>query len=151
LIDSREHSIEIKSAYQFDRQSWQPFSSSSLKLGLTLYCRVDGSFAVCDPLRNTNSQPHIFNFDSNTLWNGLYSSDRNKVLCNGLIHDWVYWQNQPDSSPFELLRQVIQELSHPTEWVRPARPTSLFMDDVRDIPMIEPNMRQHQLPMFPQE
>jgi hypothetical protein len=138
LSDSYDRSVEVTSAYQFDRQLWQPFTPEPLQLGLTLYCRVDGSFAVCDPLR-PDSQPRVFNFDTSSLWNGLYAdkSDRSKVLCNGLIHDWVYWQNQPDASPFHLLRQVIQELAHPTEWMRPARPARLFVDDVRDMPMLE--------------
>jgi hypothetical protein len=138
LSDSYDRSVEVTSAYQFDRQLWQPFTPEPLQLGLTLYCRVDGSFAVCDPLR-PDSQPRVFNFDTYSLWNGLYADkgDRSKVLCNGLIHDWVYWQNQPDASPFHLLLQVIQELAHPTEWMRPARPARLFVDDVRDMPMLE--------------
>jgi hypothetical protein len=137
LVDSRDNSVEVTSTYQFDRQAWKPFTTKPLKLGLTIYCRVDGSFAVYDPLRTEKTQPRIFNFDSSTLWNGLPPNKQGKVLCNGLIHDWVYWQNKPDASPFGLLCQVIQKLSHPAEWMRPARPARLFVDDVRDIPMIE--------------
>ncbi|MCI0399264.1 MAG: hypothetical protein L0332_00455 [Chloroflexi bacterium] len=79
-----------------------------------------------------------FHFTSQTLLNGL--AQNGKMLCNGLIDDWVRWQYQPDqdnASPFPALLRVLDQLSHPSEPIKPGKPTRLFIDDVRDIPTID--------------
>lgn len=110
--------------------------------------RVDDGFSVWDSARNSSifkDEPVYtlfdlsYDFSLDTLWNGLKVEDR--LLCNGLIADWVKWQYQPEqseTSPFQLLKRVIEHLSpDPHEWMRPGKPTRISINDVRDIPTID--------------
>lgn len=110
--------------------------------GLTLYARVDGSFSVWDPIRNN---PHWqsrmqaplseYEFSREELWDGLEQNGR--VVCNGLIRDWVSWQLRR-SEPFERLRRVLRVLSpDEQEPLTPGEPARIAIDDVRDIPTLE--------------
>lgn len=118
---------------------------------IILYARIDGSFLLWDSVRNKwnvgnniaypanfmSKLPTSFRFTENTLWDGLL--EQGKPLCNGLIRDWVSWQNQPEAdSPFGILKQVLKHLSpHMEEQIVPGVPTRVSLDDVRDIPTIE--------------
>jgi len=122
------------SFFDFDTQAWQNLEQPPLLWSLVIYIRVDGGFSVQDPARIGSSAYH---FSANTLWNGLKTSD-GKVLCNGLIQDWVNWQNQRDQSTFQLLTRVIRQLSpHASERIEPGEPTRVSIEDVRDIPTIK--------------
>jgi hypothetical protein len=138
------------SRYDFAHQAWPRPKTQPVKPGLVIYARVDGSFSVWDPARNYSKatqvnginppdRPTAYHFTPDNIWNGL--EYEKKVLCNGLIRDWVTWQNQPDqdqNSPFKLLSDVIEKLSpHPTEWMRPGKPIRVSLEDVRDIPTVE--------------
>jgi len=138
------------SRFDFAHQVWPRSKARPVMPGLVIYVRVDGSFSVWDPARNywkamqvkgvdQPDRPSAYHFKPENIWNGL--EEERKVLCNGLIRDWVSWQNQPeqdDSSPFNLLSKVIEKLSpHPSEWMRPGKPTRVSIEDVRDIPTVE--------------
>jgi hypothetical protein len=138
------------SRYDLAHQAWPRPKARPVMPGLVIYVRVDGSFSVWDPARNywkasqvkgvdQPDRPSAYHFTPDNIWNGL--QEERKVLCNGLIRDWVTWQNQPDqdqASPFKLLSNVIEKLSpHPTEWMRPGKPTRVSLEDVRDIPTVE--------------
>ena len=115
-----------------------------------LYIRPDGLFSVWDPARLVISSeppvpggpplldPPVYHFTPAELWNGLRRDD--KIVCNGLIQDWVTWQLESEGGqpePFSLLRDVLERLSHPDEPMRPAKPVRLYLDDVRKFPTIE--------------
>jgi len=111
--------------------------------GLTLYSRVDGSFSLWDPIRNTvrsvqrsfHAPLPKFEFSQQELWEGLKQKDR--VVINGLIQDWGAWQLK-QSEAFERLRRVLQVLSpDEREPLRPGEPIRIGIDDVRDIPTLE--------------
>ncbi|HYO52756.1 AAA family ATPase [Archangium sp.] len=110
--------------------------------GLTLYARVDGSFSVWDPIRNNvtwqygmHSPLDEYEFSQQELWDGLERN--NRVVCNGLIRDWVSWQLKRSES-FERLRRVLKVLSpDEQEPLSPGEPTRVSIDDVRDIPTLE--------------
>jgi hypothetical protein len=122
------------SFFNFDTQAWENLEQPPLLWSLVIYIRVDGGFSVQDPARIGSSAYH---FSANTLWNGLKTSD-GKVLCNGLIQDWVNWQNQRDQSTFQLLTRVIRQLSpQASESMEPGEPTRVSIEDVRDIPTIK--------------
>lgn len=138
------------SRYDFAHQTWPRPKARPVMPGLVIYVRVDGGFSVWDPARNywkaslvkgvdQPDRPSAYHFTPESIWNGL--EEDKKVLCNGLIRDWVTWQNQPDqdqTSPFKLLSRVIEKLSpHPSEWMRPGKPTRVSLEDVRDIPTVE--------------
>lgn len=109
---------------------------------LTVYARIDGGFRIWDPVRNLlvrsyegRDIPRFYDFSQSDLWNGLMENGR--VLCNGLIRDWVYWQLKSSDS-FELLRKVLAMLSPDTgETLTPGEPMRLGVDDARDIPTLE--------------
>lgn len=122
---------EYQSYFDFDEQQWHIQTPSSFQ-GVVIYVRVDGGFSVYDPARKRGS---AYNFDPDTLWNGL--KENGKVNCNGLILDWVTWQNQPNKYPFEIFSNVIKQLApHPDEWINVGEPTRVSVEDVRDIPTV---------------
>ncbi len=131
-------------------QSWVRPAGRPTIPGLVIYGRVDGSFSVWDPARNywrdaetgeveALDRPRSYDFTPETLWSGLHEKG-GRTLCNGLIKDWVYWQNQPktavEKKPFDLLSAVISELSHPTEPMEPGEPIRVFIDDATIYPSI---------------
>lgn len=119
---------------------------------IILYARADNGFSVWDVARRNprgpanlvapipNVDTAAFHLTPDNLWNGLEVGG--KVLCKGLISDWLTWQYMPPptdtpQAPFELLTHVLQRLSpHPGETIEPGKPTRVSIEDVRDIPTI---------------
>lgn len=131
LLSNQKDSEEYRSLFSYSDQKWLNLRRSPSLKSLIIYIRVDG-FSVFDSTRQPSSSYH---FTSDSLWNGLRVGD--KVLCNGLIHDWVNWQRQPDRSQFELLSHVIQQLApHADEWMEPGEPMRVSVEDVRNIPTL---------------
>jgi AAA domain, putative AbiEii toxin, Type IV TA system len=132
LISTEENIGEYQSNFDFSEQQWQNLQMPPLLKEVIIYVRVDGSFSVFDPARKSDI---AYNFNPDTLWNGL--KQNNKVLCNGLIQDWVTWQNQTNKYPFQLFYNVIKKLvPHPDESIEIGEPTRISVEDVRDIPTI---------------
>jgi AAA domain, putative AbiEii toxin, Type IV TA system/AAA domain len=147
--DSSEAIIRI---YEFNSnlQTWNlsssPFNHSPgfSKPFLLAYSRVDGRFSIREPFRHPFTMSRhgvvlqssfIAHFTVDALWNGL-RDDAGKVICNGLIQDWVTWQYQPDRGMFELLSRVVATLSHPNESIEIGKPSRIDIDDAREIPTI---------------
>lgn len=106
---------------------------------VVIYARVDGGFSVMDPMRSATVEDEMegipYHFTSDALWNGLQEGDH--VLCNGLIRDWITWQDRQSRS-FRTLEAVLKDLSPPTgETLRPGPPMRISVADARDIPTIE--------------
>ncbi len=135
--------------FDFSNQGWMRPVGRPIMPGLVIYGRVDGSFSVWDPARNywrdpgtgeveALERPRSYDFTPVTLWDGLRESGR--TLCNGLIHDWVYWQTQAPSAveqaPFPLLELALKQLSHPQEPMEPGKPIRLYLDDTRMFPTV---------------
>jgi hypothetical protein len=91
---------EKKADFDYHSQTWTKPRSRPIMPGLVVYAAVDGGFAVWDPARNYwrdpgtgakegEEQPRAYQFTPDTLANGLKEGDR--VLCNGLVQDWVNW------------------------------------------------------------
>ncbi|ATB44145.1 hypothetical protein CYFUS_009627 [Cystobacter fuscus] len=100
---------------------------------LAVYAKVDGGCRVWDPLRR-NLVPS-YDFSQDAIWDGLEDSD-GRVLCNGLIRDWVYWQLRHADS-FTRLCEVLEILSPDAqEPLKPGEPTRVGLDDARDIPTL---------------
>ena len=128
----------IGSKFDASRQTWKAnYRRREKHSYLSVYARAEGGFSVWDPTRPRSLARSDYNFTPDTLWNGLKAKNRGNVLCNGLIQDWVTWQNQSDRTTFDLLFRVIRQLFHPDEAIEPAEPTRVFLNDVRDIPTIQ--------------
>src|SRR5436305_6977780 len=98
----------VQAAYNFREEEWigdMDWRSASVG-SLVLYARVDGSFSVWDSLRNSFrgiiAISKGYNFSGSSLWDGL--SDEGRVLCEGIIRDWVGWQTQTTEA-FQQLRE----------------------------------------------
>lgn len=125
------------------RNDWNLVSAHQ---GLVLYARVDGSFSVWDPIRNTirsvaNLSPRKplpeFKFSQGEIWEE--QKWEGGVVSNGLIRDWVSWQLTPSKSvTFERLKSVLRVLSDDKRWpLKPGIPTRISVGDVRDVPTLE--------------
>jgi hypothetical protein len=140
-----------KATFDFHSQSWGRPAGRPIMPGLVIYAAVDGGFVVWDPARNywrdpasgqagEAEQPRAYQFTPATLADGLTEGSR--VLCNGLLRDWVSWYYQrpsssPTGAPIELLEQVIRQLAHPQEVMNPGKPRRVYVDDAREIPTVD--------------
>src|SRR5262249_24091548 len=109
--------------------------------GLVVYARVDGDFAVWDSNRRFGGKeeaesgvPQGLVFTRQQVWDGLQLN--NKPICNGLLADWVSWQ-QTNTWEFGALKLVLEALSpSKDEPVVPGLPARIDVLDSRQIPTL---------------
>lgn len=111
-----------------------------------IYTRAEGGFSVWDPARNypikasdesNRAVPRPYHLELRDLWYGLELDG--ELVSDGLIRDWGRWWLEAAAgkrSPFELLRQVLGNLSHPSEPMDPGEPRRLYVNDPRDYPTV---------------
>ncbi len=113
--------------------------------GVVIYAGVDGSFSVWDPARNywkgergelaTQNRPRSFDFTPDEVWSGLLANDGKTQLCNGLLHDWVLWQ-ESGKPAFDDLVKVLDALSPSgVEKMSPGTPMRVG-ESVKDLPSL---------------
>ncbi|PZV22281.1 MAG: ATPase [Snowella sp.] len=140
LIPETNKIESIKSQFKYSKRRWinthvdVPFIFRNT---LAVYIRVDGGISVLisGDRKISNHRFINFSFSSSEVWNGRRS--KNKVSCYGLIDDWIKWQNQPDQTNFQLLSEVISQLSATDETIEIGEPTRISLNDIRDIPTIK--------------
>lgn len=131
----------------FGEDKWKLEQKRPVLPGLSIYVRVDGSFAIFDPARresnnNRNSTSDTLVFTKEQIKNGFDEeiSGRKQSLINGLINDWVTWQFSPDKTSFNRLKIVLERLSPPSVGdlgkLKPGEPMRIAGDS-RLIPTIE--------------
>ena len=114
--------------------------------GLLVYMRVDGSFAVYDPARlpapaDGKAAPRAFVFHKDEILDGPEgeANGRRRPRINGLLRDWVSWQNSPEKHPWGTFVKVLERLSPPSVGdlgaLKPGEPTRI-PDDSREIPTL---------------
>jgi len=131
--------------YDWEVQQWPRTGESTSSPALVIYARADGSFAVLDPVKakipppNKDSLPNsplIFNRED--IENGISEKIVEKqlrFLCNGLIADWINWQNTP-GSPFDVFEKILDELSTSSQdSLKPGDPVRI-PGDTRVIPSL---------------
>jgi len=125
-------------AFDWDTQNWPVPKRRPTIPGIVVYARVDGSFAIWDPIRNlqfasqygSNEQGGLFVVSRDEALNGLGRK------IEGLLRDWVKWQTNPDTTLFDTFRQVLRRLSPPDIGpLEPGKPIRL-PHDAREIPTI---------------
>lgn len=146
LIGEKDANQSVTAIYDFPTQSWPTLREKPSADALVLYIRADGGISLWDPAKNFRQHsetvraepsqfPDAFHFARDNIWNGLSTGE--KILCNGLIRDWVSWQYQQNDL-FRTLGDILELLSpHTDEIIRPAPPARISIEDVRDIPTIE--------------
>jgi hypothetical protein len=131
-----------KLAVTFDRadQVWRFPKGQPGQPGLVVYARVDGDFAVWDSNRRFGGEdvdpdfPRALVFGRDHVWNSL--SINGKPICNGLLADWVSWQ-QTTAWEFGALSQALTSLSpSPDELITAGPPTRVDVLESRLIPTL---------------
>lgn len=134
-------------SYDWDTQGWPPREKYETIPGLLIYARLDGSFAVWDPAKNywlsspnvPDEVPHVFSKDD--VWNGYdVGIGVKKTFINGLLRDWINWQNTPKKSPFNTFKKVLKRLSPPEQSdlgsLEPGEPRR-FPNEAKEIPTLK--------------
>jgi AAA domain, putative AbiEii toxin, Type IV TA system len=122
-------------AFDWKTSSWPPIRKRPTIPGLIVYARVDGSFAVWDPARQNlspagNGRANKATFSTKDVWDG------SEGRIEGLIRDWVHWQNEPGGARFDTFRSVLARLSPPDlGQLKPGTPVRIF-DELREIPTV---------------
>ena len=127
----------IRANYAADTDSWEMRSPRPALSGLVVYAMLDGSFAVWDPANRSltgtggSTQKPSLKFTRHELWDG-----KGRQL-EGLIRDWVKWQQRPDLYPayqtFQaVLNRVFPPDLGPLEIGTPVR----IPNDSREIPTL---------------
>ncbi len=138
---------KVVSSFNTPTQNWSFKGSSRPTIdGLAIYGRVDGSFAVWNPIRQTMlrenvnrrddlGESRVLNISSQEVWDGIPGQ------FEGLLRDWIEWQNisdieNPDGA-FETLKRVLVRLS-PADLgtLEPGEPVRLPFES-RRIPTIK--------------
>lgn len=134
-----EDAAFVKSSGEWTRQ----FNQSD---SLIIYARVNGSVSVWDPVRNFVSfsagRGTIFQFKADEILNGK-KAQSDKMICRGLIEDWVTWQEKRPDAPggrvFSHLSRILEMLSpneKAGEIIRPVTPLRMLYD-ARTFPTID--------------
>lgn len=137
FVIARRDDYPARKSLNFERtkSQWEDPRDRPTIPGLVIYARVDGSFAIWDPARHYDQlsleapvEQLVFSRDD--VLNGLGKK------IEGLIRDWVRWQNSRDQSLFQIFCRVIERLSPPD--MAPLRPGESIRlpNDARDIPTI---------------
>lgn len=124
-------SLEKKVLYDNKNLTWKRSADTATIPGLIIYALVDGSYAVWDPSKNITRSIGANVFTRKQVWDGYESS------IEGLIRDWVKWQNTPEKYPFEIFKQVLAEMSPPDMGVLTPGDTVRIPNDSREIPTIQ--------------
>lgn len=112
--------------------------------GVVIYAGVDGSFSAWDPARNywsgkeaeAEEKIRAFNFTPEQVWKGA-ESEKGTNICNGLIHDWVRWQQATNDSPFKELTKALDALSPSgIEKLIPGKPCHIAPLDETEYPTL---------------
>jgi hypothetical protein len=148
--DGREERFLAGRVPRRARWVWEPHNPD-VPHSLVLYARMDGSFWLWDPLRNLGEQaratgevlenPNAYYFSTGAVLDGLKRDVRadgvirTQTLCNGLIHDWVLWQQSGDER-FRLFETLLGHLQERERPLRVGEPTRIGLQDDRLIPTL---------------
>jgi hypothetical protein len=92
---------------------------------LIVYARVDGSYAVWEPIKQDS-----YVFSRTDVWDGISGE------IEGLIRDWVRWQSTPEKYPFDKLMHVLKRISPPDMGELQSGEPTRMLSDAREIPTI---------------
>ena len=122
----------LKRTIVFDKKKgiWIYGDSSSIS-GLFIYARVDGSYAIWDPLKQKQDiqAQKTFLFSNSEIWNGITG------CIEGVIRDWVNWQ-RINKEEFKILKSVLEKMSPPDLGILSPGEIIRILNDVRDMPTI---------------
>jgi len=114
IEDSVEDSERVTIEYDQKSFSWPIPEVNQPSTNLIVYARADNSFAIWDPTQHyqnlANSHFKTFQFSPADVWFGLEDATTRHSICEGLLRDWVIWQNT-NAPEFTMLTRVLKHLS----------------------------------------
>ena len=127
----------VRANYAAATGSWESPRQRPALSGLAVYAMLDESFAVWDPANlslsgtGDSTQSPGLKFTRHEIWDG------NSIQLEGLIRDWVKWQQRPDLYPAYSTFQAVLHRVFPPDLGRlrigdPVR----IPNDSREIPTL---------------
>jgi hypothetical protein len=119
--------------FDFKSYSWHRQQGSMTVEALAVFSRADGSFALADPIRArfNQSAPMVGSLTASEVWNGR------PPLIEGLIRDWIRWQNSMDRKTFDQFASVLKRLSPEDLGTLVPGKSVRLPGDAREIPTIQ--------------
>lgn len=131
---SNEHQGSRGQLLRYDpsQARWPSHRQKESVPGLIIYARVDGSFAVWDPVRHQRGE---VNTASVFTREEVIDGDERRQI-EGLIRDWISWQRDSGSDAFALFTRVLHKLSPPDMAPLEPGPPVRVIGDVRTLPTL---------------
>ena len=116
LVAQSVENRPVTARYSYDDDDWYLEDNRPATSGLVVYARVDGSFAIWDPVNRSLANPQ----SAHSRWPGMKFTreevwDGKPLQIEGLIRDWVKWQNSPDRYPVYQTFQAVLERIYPPD------------------------------------
>ena len=113
-VERRSAMRPITAVYSYPRRAWSIDDNQPTLSGLVVYARLDGSFAIWDPMNHALSHSQSggyrwpgLKFTRDEVWHG-------SNFIEGLIRDWTRWQQRPDLFPaFDTFRSILSHVYPP--------------------------------------
>ena len=122
-----------RSSFSWPHHVWRDSENRPAVSALNLFTRVDGSFAIADEIRGqlqATGPKSLSFFTEKEVWEGKAGE------IEGLVRDWVNWQQSSDSDAFSMLTRVLEHLSpEDTGPLTPGEPVRI-PGDPRKIPTV---------------
>lgn len=140
-VRGKHKGVETEGVYDFAAEEWNRSSGRPAMPGLVLYFQADGRFSLWDPAQHywrrsktkgadDPERPDALHLSLDESWNSVVA-ENGKIICRGLIEDWVTWQ-QTNSFEFQALCKILELLSPDgAEKLVPGPPTQVWLDDRR--------------------
>ena len=122
----------IRSRYNPSFGRWLTPRSRQTLSGLAVYAMLDGSFAVWDPVRFRSPRGRSsLKFTREEIWDGK------RMQIEGLIRDWVKWQQRPDlRHVYSVFEAVLKRVFPPDLGTIQIGPPVRIPNDNREIPTL---------------
>lgn len=106
IEDRRGRRLPERADFDWRSNSWVSNTDRQTVSALSVFARVDGSFAIFDPVRQLMAAQEelVDKFTQEELWTGSGKTE-------GLIRDWVRWELSSDQTEFERFKRLLAHLS----------------------------------------
>jgi len=119
--------------FNFQTNTWETKNKPVTIEALGIFSRADGSFAIYDPVKpnlNSQSSDKTLRLTNTEVWDGKPG------YIEGLVRDWVRWQQSENKIHFDRFKAILRKLSpEDLGFLEPEAPIRI-PGDPREIPTI---------------